>query len=132
MIGRYIRTVLWTAPLIALATVIMGSISVITSFFDNSGATPHRMARLWARMLLGIGFVRVETEGMEKLDPNAPYVLASNHTSYFDTPAIIATIPLQFRFFAKKGLFSIPFMGSHLKRAGHPRITTPDCSRRLW
>jgi 1-acyl-sn-glycerol-3-phosphate acyltransferase len=126
MIGRYVRTVLWTAPLIALATVVMGSISVVTSFFDSSGATPHRLARRWARMLLRIGFVRVETEGTEKLDPNAPYVLASNHTSYFDTPAIIATIPLQFRFFAKKGLFQIPFLGTHLQRAGHFEIVRDD------
>jgi 1-acyl-sn-glycerol-3-phosphate acyltransferase len=36
-----------------------------------------------------------------------------------DIPAILARLPHQFRFFAKKGLFSIPFLGWHLKRAGH-------------
>ena len=29
------------------------------------------------------------------------------------------SLPQQFRFFAKKGLFSIPFLGTHLRRAGH-------------
>jgi 1-acyl-sn-glycerol-3-phosphate acyltransferase len=77
-------------------------------------------------MLLGIGFVHVESQGLEKLDPREPYVLASNHTSYFDTPAIIASIPLQFRFFAKKGLFSIPFLGTHLQRAGHFQVVRDD------
>jgi 1-acyl-sn-glycerol-3-phosphate acyltransferase len=126
MIGKYIRTIVWTAPLIALATVIMSTISVIASFFDPSGDTPHRLARTWAKLLLRIGFVRVETEGIEKLDTHAPYVLASNHTSYFDTPVIIANIPLQFRFFAKKGLFQIPFLGTHLQRAGHFQVVRDD------
>jgi 1-acyl-sn-glycerol-3-phosphate acyltransferase len=126
MIWKYIRTALWTGPLVVLSTVVMSTVSIVASFFDSSGNTPHRMARVWAKMLLRIGFVRVETEGMEKLDPQAPYVLASNHSSYFDTPVIVASIPLQFRFFAKKGLFSIPFLGTHLQRAGHFPVVRGD------
>jgi 1-acyl-sn-glycerol-3-phosphate acyltransferase len=36
-----------------------------------------------------------------------------------DTPVVVGNIPLQFRFFAKLGLFSIPLLGTHLGRAGH-------------
>ena len=36
-----------------------------------------------------------------------------------DIPAILSTLPHQFRFFAKKGLYQIPFVGTHLRRAGH-------------
>ena len=36
-----------------------------------------------------------------------------------DIPAILAKLPFEFRFFAKKGLFGIPFLGTHLNRAGH-------------
>jgi 1-acyl-sn-glycerol-3-phosphate acyltransferase len=36
-----------------------------------------------------------------------------------DIPALLASLPQQFRFFAKKGLFSIPLLGTHLRRAGH-------------
>jgi len=32
---------------------------------------------------------------------------------------LLAALPQQFRFFAKKGLFQIPFLGTHLRRAGH-------------
>jgi 1-acyl-sn-glycerol-3-phosphate acyltransferase len=58
-------------------------------------------------------------EGLENLDPKASYVFVSNHESFMDIPAILSRLPFQFRFFAKKGLFKIPFLGTHLKRAGH-------------
>ena len=72
------------------------------------------------------GIVRCRVTGVEKLDPRRGYVLVANHASYMDTPAILNTIPLQFRFFAKKGLFSIPFLGGHLTRAGHLPVIRND------
>ena len=89
------------------------------------------MARVWAQLLLRIGFVHVEVEGIERLISGQSYVLVSNHTSYYDTPAIIASIPLQFRFFAKKGLFDIPLFGTHLKQAGHFPIVRDDARASL-
>jgi 1-acyl-sn-glycerol-3-phosphate acyltransferase len=35
----------------------------------------------------------------------------SNHESWLDIPALLAAIPTQVRFLAKKSLFSIPFFG---------------------
>ncbi len=114
-----LRAVLFADPLIVLATVVFGTASLIASLFDRTGCTQHRIARLWARALLKAGGLKVELEGIEKLDPAGSYVLVSNHLSLMDTPLVIAHIPLQFRFFAKKGLFRIPFIGTHLRRAGH-------------
>lgn len=115
----FLRSLLFTTPLIALATIVMGTISLIASTFDRTGRLPHRIARIWARMLLLAGFVRVRAVGLENIDPDASYVFVANHTSYMDIPAILWLIDVQFCFFAKKGLFSIPFLGTHLKRAGH-------------
>jgi 1-acyl-sn-glycerol-3-phosphate acyltransferase len=114
-----LRSLLVSTPLIVLATIFMGTLSLGASFFDRTGATQHKIARVWARMLLAVGFVRVRVEGLEKLDPAAPYVLVSNHASFMDIPVILAKLPHQFRFFAKKDLFQIPFLGTHLQRAGH-------------
>ena len=36
-----------------------------------------------------------------------------------DTPVVLANIPVQFRFLAKRELFKIPFLGHHLQTAGH-------------
>jgi 1-acyl-sn-glycerol-3-phosphate acyltransferase len=114
-----LRALLITAPAVILTTVIMGIISMLTSVWDRTGFTQHRLARRWSRILLTVGFVRCGVSGIEKLDPARGYVFVANHASYYDTPAIIASIPLQFRFYAKHGLFSIPLLGGHLKRAGH-------------
>ncbi len=113
------RALLITAPSIIGMTIVMGTISLITSVFDATGRKQHNLARVWSRLLMKIGRVRVETEGVGKLDPARPYVLAANHCSYMDTPLVLGSIPLDFRFFAKQGLFHIPLLGTHLKRAGH-------------
>jgi 1-acyl-sn-glycerol-3-phosphate acyltransferase len=114
-----LRSGLFSTPLIVLATIVMGTISLIVSFFDSNGNRLHQLARIWGKILLAVSFIRVRAEGLEKLDPHANYVFVSNHGSYLDIPAILSQVPHQFRFFAKKGLYQIPFLGTHLKRAGH-------------
>ncbi|MCC6263180.1 MAG: 1-acyl-sn-glycerol-3-phosphate acyltransferase [Bryobacterales bacterium] len=122
----YLFAVAVKVPLICLSTIVMGSISFCCSLFDKSGNTQHRIARAWARQLLAIGGVRVRVEGLENIDPEGSYVFVSNHVSFMDTPVLMAHIPVQFRFLAKQGLFQIPFLGNHLRRAGHIPIPRDD------
>lgn len=126
-----IRALLWTAPMIVVATIVMGTLSLFASFFDATGRRQHAIARAWARILLAVSGVRVIAEGVEKLDPAKGYVLVANHSSYMDIPVIMATLPLQFRFFAKQGLFRIPFLGTHLQRAGHIPVMRGDARASL-
>jgi 1-acyl-sn-glycerol-3-phosphate acyltransferase len=115
----FLRSLLLSTPLIVLATVVMGTLSILASFFDRTGNSQHRLARIWGRILLAVSFIRVRSEGLENLDPSATYVFVSNHASYMDIPALLTCLPFQFRFFAKTGLYKIPFLGTHLRRAGH-------------
>ena len=39
---------------------------------------------------------------------------------------VLGSIPAQFRFLAKKGLFQIPFLGTHLSQAGHIPVPRED------
>jgi 1-acyl-sn-glycerol-3-phosphate acyltransferase len=114
-----LRSLLLSAPVIIVSTVILGTLSLLVSFFDGSGNTQHRLARLWGRILLAAALIRVRVEGLEYLEPGAVYVFAANHASLMDIPAFLAHLPYQFRFFAKLGLYRIPFIGTHLRRAGH-------------
>ena len=115
----FLRSLLISTPLLIVATVVMWTASMLCSFFDATGNAQHHMARIWGRILLAVSFVRVRAEGLEKLDPRANYVFVANHGSYLDIPAVLSQLPYQFRFFAKKGLYKIPFLGWHLHRAGH-------------
>ena len=115
----YIRSLLITDPIIILATIIMGSISLLTSLFDSDGRIQHQISRVWSRMLLRVSGVQMQVEGLEKIEPRGTYVFVANHRSFMDIPVLLAYLPLQFRFLAKKGLFLIPFLGTHLRRAGH-------------
>jgi len=117
--------------MIVLSTIVMASLSIMMSFFDPTGRRQHDVARAWARFLLWAGGVKVIAEGVEKLDREKGYVLVANHSSYMDIPVILATVPLQFRFFAKQGLFRVPFMGWHLHRAGHIPVVRGDARASL-
>src|SRR5687767_13591080 len=110
----YARSLLITAPLVFLYTGIMGSISVASSLFDSRGGLQHACARLWARMILWTSRVRVSIKGAENIVPGTPYVLCINHQSHMDIPILLAALPFQFRFAAKKQLFRYPFLGWHL------------------
>ena len=117
----FLRAYLITAPLIILATVAFGLVSLIISLFDTAGRKQIAVARAWARFLLWGSGVKVKVEGLEKIAPDGSYVFASNHLSYMDTPVVLANIPVQFRFLAKSGLFQDP-------AAGHASGYAPDTS----
>lgn len=121
-----LRAALLTAPLIALATAVMGSLNLFVALWDTRGDTQIRVARAWGKMLLAIAGVRVRVEGLETIDLRRSYVVVSNHVSYMDTPLILAHLPVNFRFLAKKELFQIPFIGGHLAKAGHIAVPRND------
>jgi len=119
MTSHYLFAHLVRAPLIILATALMGSISLVTAFWDTEGRQQLAVARVWARMLLWIAGARVTVIGAAKLDPKGSYVVCPNHVSYMDTPVLLAHVLVNFRFLAKQELFKIPFIGGHLRRAGN-------------
>jgi len=126
MTSSYLFALCVRDPLIILATAVMGSISLVTALWDTDGRQQLAVARVWARMLLWIAGARVTVVGVEKLDPHGSYVVCPNHVSYMDTPVLLTHIPLNFRFLAKQELFSIPFIGGHLKRAGNISVPLDD------
>src|SRR5947209_12564153 len=123
---RWLRGVFFADPLILVATIAFGSASIIASIFESSGRLQMRCAHLWARFLLWVSGVHVRVEGLEHIDRNGSYVFIANHLSYMDTPVVLAHVPVQFRFLAKRGLFQIPFLGQHLSRAGHIPVPRED------
>jgi 1-acyl-sn-glycerol-3-phosphate acyltransferase len=113
------RTLFWFIPLVAIYTVLCGAISLVLAAVFRSGDPSHRVASVWAWLILKTCGVRVDVEGRENLRPGRTYVLASNHQSLFDTAILFSYLPLSFRILYKKSLNRIPFLGWHLFLSGH-------------
>ena len=109
---------LFRLSLIAIVTAILGTLGILSCLVIPSGDGVILLARLWARLLLGLCRVRVVVRGAEKIRPPGPYVFLSNHQSQFDIPAAVMAIPVQFRILAKKELFHIPIFGWALRLSG--------------
>ncbi|MGB8508953.1 MAG: lysophospholipid acyltransferase family protein, partial [Pyrinomonadaceae bacterium] len=60
--------------------------------------------------------------GAEHVRPGASYVFLSTHASYMDIPVMLGYLPAQLRIAAKREVFQIPFLGWHMRRAGHISI----------
>jgi 1-acyl-sn-glycerol-3-phosphate acyltransferase len=121
-----LRALLITDPLIVLATIVYGTASLLVSFFDPQRRRQNAVERAWARALLAASGVKIKVEGLENITKDGSYIFVSNHLSYMDTPVALASIPVRFRFLAKRGLFQIPFLGWHLGRAGHIQVPRED------
>jgi len=122
--------VLWSwiyvIPLIIVSTAGFGVVSFVISLFDRTPARQLAVARAWARSLLRIVGVKVTVEGLDRIQPGGNYVFVSNHVSYMDIPVILGNIPENFLFLAKAELFKIPFLGTHLRTAGHVSVPRED------
>jgi 1-acyl-sn-glycerol-3-phosphate acyltransferase len=112
-----LRSFLFFDPLIYLYTVVMGTLSLLSSFFDHDGDIQHWFARRWSWLILKTIFSPVTVVGRENL-PAGPAVIAANHQSAMDIPVLYVNLPTQFRIVAKVELFKYPFMGWHLTRSG--------------
>lgn len=107
---------------VVLETALFSAIAILTSVFDRNGRWVHGVARVWARLILFAGRVRVRVEGLHNLDTADFYICVSNHLSNFDIPVLLAFLPIQFRWLIKKELYRIPLFGFALKRAGYVRV----------
>ena len=113
------RTVFFLIPAIGVYTIVLGTISILSSFVDSSGDFGHRCARAWAWLILRTTGVRVTVRGVDRLEAHRSYVFASNHQSIYDIPIVFTSIPVQLRIVAKASLGNFPFLGWHLQRTGH-------------
>ncbi len=113
------RTVFFLIPAITLYTILLGTLSIGSTFFETRGYFAHRCARMWSWLILKTTGVRVDVEGLERLEPGKTYVFVANHQSHYDTPVVFTHLPYQLRIIAKESLGTFPFIGWHLRRTGH-------------
>jgi 1-acyl-sn-glycerol-3-phosphate acyltransferase len=103
-------------------TAFMSSYIIAFAFITPDENISHRLARIWARMLLALASTRVEIIGAENILMKKPQIFMANHQSDFDILIILAHLPGQFRWIVKKELFNIPLFGAAMRNAGYIEI----------
>lgn len=113
---------------IGLYTIIMCVWALIVGLFDKGdGKLVHfKVAVPWARGILRVCGVKLDVSGLAGVDAGLPRIYMANHQSAFDIFALLACLPVDFKFILKKELMKIPLFGPAMKRAGYIAIDRGD------
>ena len=84
------------------------------------------MAVPWARAILWVCGIKVTATGRDTVDPSVPRIYMTNHQSYFDIFALLAHLPVHFKFILKQELMRIPLLGIAMRKARYIGIQRDD------
>ncbi len=114
---------------LVVATIVCGLASSILGWLPPRGNWTFWLGKVWSWLLLWSGLIRVRTRFAVPLDAAQSYVFLANHQSLYDIPALIASLPGQTRFLAKRSLFRIPIFGWALAAGGFVPVDRGDRKR---
>ncbi len=83
------------------------------------GRAAARMASAALRIYFRLIGCRIHMEGEQHVDAYGACIYVSNHTSYFDVPAVMALFKTNYHFLAKNEINDMPFVGTFLRKLGH-------------
>ncbi len=112
--------------LIVLVTLVDSLLGIIGFLFFWRKYAKSMHYRGWARRLLWVCGIKVEVQGLEKLQDGQSYVFIANHSSYLDIPSIFVAINKPMRIVYKKELEKIPFFGWFLKKSDFIAVNRED------
>ena len=88
--------------LIALYTVFWGVPAMLVAPF--SGEAVVWIGRTWISWIFRTCGIRVVAEGLDPVERTQSYVFMSNHQSVLDIGALVSTLPVNWRFVAKRSV----------------------------
>jgi 1-acyl-sn-glycerol-3-phosphate acyltransferase len=104
---RMLIAVVWWALFIPLA----GLAGIPWTFVSGKIDFLYRIATWGAFRGVLLAGVKVETEGLDRLDPASNYIFMANHVSNIDPPILVPLIPRRTSVLVKRELFGIPILG---------------------
>lgn len=112
-----------TLALAPILTFFVSALSLIDLLWiRKSEIKVQAFPRYWGRILCLLSGVRVTVEGIDNIDPQQTYIFAGNHCSQYDIFSFQGYFPHDFRWIAKKELFSIPLLGQAMRQVGYISI----------
>jgi acyl carrier protein len=115
----------WVAVLAAVAFPLLWAFVLVLP----RGRAVSRATQVWSRLVLTLAGCRLRVDGLGNLPAHGAALLVCNHTSYLDVVALLAAIPRDFRFVAKRELGRAPLIGTVIRKAGHLTVDRVDLSR---
>lgn len=125
-----LRTII-TIITVIVTTFLVSAITIIFGVFGPYSKIIYYSAKAWTNSVLFSAGVKLNIEGLEKIDKSKSYIFIGNHQSHFDVLSVFSAIPLTVRFMAKKELFQIPIFGWALYMSGTIRIDRSNRSRAI-
>ena len=106
MIITYIKVFL-----ILIYTVVFSAVVCIVNLFDRKFVFYFWATRIFANGALFLSGIKLKVNVDPAIDMSKTYVYVSNHSSMFDIPAIMSSVPTKASIVFKKELARIPFFG---------------------
>jgi 1-acyl-sn-glycerol-3-phosphate acyltransferase len=114
--ARYLPTVLPTALVAIIATVILGPPVILLSLITSSGRPAYIISRIWGWLISKTAGVTFSLQGGDKVVPGVSYIITPNHQGNIDILALMLMLPTPYRWVIKKELEKIPIFGWALRR----------------
>lgn len=86
---------------------------------DKWGHLSYTLAKSISLMALKVSGIQLRIKLEGDIPEQGPLIVVANHQSYLDIIAVVAAIPHQIAFVAKRELLAIPFLGWNLKAQHH-------------
>jgi len=99
----------------SLALPLASVICLPWTFITGDIRLLYRVCMWGALTGVRLAGVRVQTIGLEKLDPKQPYIFMSNHASNIDPPLMLPLIPGRTSVMVKQELFRYPLLAKIMR-----------------
>ena len=98
-------------PLLLVATVLCGFVTVAGCALGGGKWWGFKPASLWGRLWCVLAGVRVQVRGRDNINPGTSYVFVANHQGAYDIFSIYGYLHHDFRWMMKQSLRRIPVVG---------------------
>jgi 1-acyl-sn-glycerol-3-phosphate acyltransferase len=125
-VGRF----LFTAYVVMIVVPTLATLWVCL-LIGPSGRRADRAVKAWCRMALRTCGLRPRVTGVEHFAGVGAAIVAANHASYIDSVVLMASLPTDFRFLAKRRLADYPLIGTVIGKVGHVTIEKATVAQQL-
>ena len=115
----FVRSIMFWSVFFFAALFIALSYPAIKFFAPKNEKIFQNMMKFFLRIAFRISFIDISMIGAENIPKNKGFVIAANHSSFIDSLALIAWLPISFKIVAARAGFKLPLMGRVFAGAGY-------------